>query len=79
MSFFQESRSGADFRMGLKVQVWGRAATGKSHDGYGTLPRPLVVVDADVASGLFVDGRFPSFTRLGPDQIPGARNPIGRV
>src|SRR5688500_4105942 len=56
--------------MGVKAQVWGASATGKSHDAYENLPRPLVVVDSDVAAGLFADDRFEDFKRLGPDKIP---------
>jgi hypothetical protein len=55
---------------GVKVQVWGGAETGKSHDAYEVLPRPLVVVDADVSASQFADDRFLPFKRLGPDAIP---------
>ena len=56
--------------MGAKVQVWGGPETGKSHDAYENLPRPLIVVDSDVSAGLFNDDRFEGFKRLGPDKIP---------
>jgi hypothetical protein len=63
--------------MGVKVQVWGASGTGKSHDAYENLPRPLVVVDSDVAAGLFADDRFEGFKRLGPDTIPNVEALIG--
>lgn len=56
--------------MGAKIQVWGGPETGKSHDAYENLPRPLIVVDADVSAGLFNDDRFEPFKRLGVDRIP---------
>jgi len=56
--------------MGAKIQVWGGPETGKSHDAYENLPRPLVVVDSDVSAGLFNDDRFEGFKRLGPDKVP---------
>lgn len=55
---------------GAKVQVWGGPETGKSHDAYENLPRPLIVVDSDVSSALFTDERFEGFKRLGPDKVP---------
>src|SRR3954462_1483017 len=55
---------------GAKVQVWGGPETGKSHDAYENLPRPLIVVDSDVSAGLFNDDRFEGFKRLGPDKVP---------
>src|SRR4051794_17474363 len=55
---------------GAKVQVWGGPETGKSHDAYENLPRPLIVVDSDVSSALFNDDRFEGFKRLGPDKVP---------
>lgn len=56
--------------MGAKIQVWGGPETGKSHDAYENLPRPLIVVDSDVSAGLFNDDRFEGFKRLGPDKVP---------
>src|SRR5206468_3713423 len=44
--------------------------TGKSHDAYENLPRPLIVVDSDVSAALFNDDRFEGFKRLGPDKVP---------
>ena len=70
MPFIDQVEDSANIQMGVKVQVWGPSATGKSHDAYENLPRPLIVVDSDVASGLFADDRFEGFKRLGPDKIP---------
>ena len=70
MPFIDQVEDSTEIVMGVKAQVWGASATGKSHDGYENLPRPLVVVDSDVASGLFADERFEGFKRLGPDKIP---------
>jgi len=70
MPFIDQVEDSASITMGVKVQVWGPSATGKSHDAYENLPRPLIVVDSDVASGLFADDRFEGFKRLGPDRIP---------
>ena len=70
MPFIDQLEDSAEIVMGVKVQVWGASATGKSHDAYENLPRPLVVVDSDVAAGLFADDRFEGFKRLGPDKIP---------
>jgi hypothetical protein len=68
--FIDQLEDSSEITMGVKVQVWGASATGKSHDAYENLPRPLVVVDSDVAAGLFADDRFEGFKRLGPDRIP---------
>lgn len=70
MAFIDQLEDSTEITMGVKVQVWGASATGKSHDAYENLPRPLVVVDSDVAAGLFADDRFEGFKRLGPDTIP---------
>ncbi|HEY0970040.1 MAG TPA: AAA family ATPase [Gemmatimonadales bacterium] len=70
MPFIDQLEDSSEITMGVKVQVWGASATGKSHDAYENLPRPLVVVDSDVAAGLFADDRFEGFKRLGPDRIP---------
>lgn len=70
MPFIDHLEDSTEITMGVKVQVWGASATGKSHDAYENLPRPLVVVDSDVAAGLFADDRFEGFKRLGPDRIP---------
>lgn len=70
MPFLDQVEDSSQIRMGAKVQVWGPSATGKSHDAYENLPRPLIVVDSDVSSGLFADDRFEGFKRLGPDRIP---------
>ncbi len=68
--FLDEVEDSASLAMGAKVQVWGGPETGKSHDAYENLPRPLIVVDSDVSAGLFNDDRFDGFKRLGPDKIP---------
>jgi len=68
--FIDQLEDSTEITTGVKVQVWGASATGKSHDAYENLPRPLIVVDSDVAAGLFADDRFESFKRLGPDKIP---------
>jgi hypothetical protein len=68
--FIDQLEDSTEITTGVKVQVWGASATGKSHDAYENLPRPLVVVDSDVAAGLFADDRFEGFKRLGPDKIP---------
>jgi hypothetical protein len=70
MSFIDQVEDSASISTGVKVQVWGPSAPGKSHDAYENLPRPLIVVDSDVAAGLFADDRFEGFKRLGPDKIP---------
>ena len=70
MSFIDQVEDSTNISTGVKVQVWGPSATGKSHDAYENLPRPLIVVDSDVAAGLFADDRFEGFKRLGPDKIP---------
>lgn len=70
MAFIDQVEDSADIQMGVKAQVWGASGTGKSHDAYENLPRPLVVVDPDVAAGLFADDRFEGFKRLGPDKVP---------
>ncbi|HEX5581168.1 MAG TPA: AAA family ATPase [Gemmatimonadaceae bacterium] len=70
MPFIDQLEDSSEITTGVKVQVWGASATGKSHDAYENLPRPLVVVDSDVAAGLFADDRFEGFKRLGPDRIP---------
>lgn len=70
MPFIDQLEDSSEIVMGVKVQVWGASATGKSHDAYENLPRPLVVVDSDVAAGLFADDRFEGFKRLGPDRVP---------
>ena len=68
--FLDQIEDSASLAMGAKVQVWGGPETGKSHDAYENLPRPLIVVDSDVSAGLFNDDRFDGFKRLGPDKIP---------
>ncbi|HUS60619.1 MAG TPA: AAA family ATPase, partial [Acidimicrobiales bacterium] len=68
--FLDQVEDSTQLAMGAKVQVWGGPETGKSHDAYENLPRPLIVVDSDVSAGLFNDDRFESFKRLGPDKIP---------
>ena len=68
--FLDEVEDSSQLSMGAKVQVWGGPETGKSHDAYENLPRPLIVVDSDVSAGLFNDDRFDAFKRLGPDKIP---------
>ena len=68
--FFDQVEDSSALAMGAKVQVWGGPETGKSHDAYENLPRPLIVVDSDVSAGLFNDERFEGFKRLGPDKIP---------
>lgn len=68
--FFDRVEDSSQITTGLKVQVWGGPETGKSHDAYENLPRPLVVVDSDVSAGLFTDDRFEGFKRLGPDSVP---------
>jgi AAA domain len=70
MPFFDQVEDSSQIQMGVKAQVWGPSATGKSHDAYENLPRPLIVVDPDVSAGLFADDRFEGFKRLGPDKIP---------
>lgn len=69
MPFIDQVEDSAEIVMGVKAQIWGPSGTGKSHDAYENLPRPLIVVDSDVASGLFADDRFEGFKRLGPDKI----------
>ena len=68
--FLDQVEDSTQLAMGAKVQVWGGPETGKSHDAYENLPRPLIVVDSDVSSALFTDDRFEGFKRLGPDKIP---------
>jgi hypothetical protein len=68
--FLDQVEDSAQLAMGVKIQVWGGPETGKSHDAYENLPRPLIVVDSDVSAGLFNDDRFDGFKRLGPDKIP---------
>ena len=68
--FLEQVEDSSQLAMGAKIQVWGGPETGKSHDAYENLPRPLIVVDSDVSAGLFNDDRFESFKRLGPDKIP---------
>ena len=68
--FLDQVEDSAQLAMGAKVQVWGGPETGKSHDAYDNLPRPLIVVDSDVSAGLFNDDRFEGFKRLGPDKVP---------
>ena len=70
MAFIDQLEDSTEITMGVKVQVWGASATGKSHDAYENLPRPLNVVDSDVSSALFTDDRFEGFKRLGPDKVP---------
>jgi hypothetical protein len=70
LRFLDQIEDSASLAMGAKVQVWGGPETGKSHDAYENLPRPLIVVDSDVSAGLFNDDRFEGFKRLGPDKIP---------
>ena len=50
--FLDEVEDSASLAMGAKVQVWGGPETGKSHDAYENLPRPLIVLDSDVSAGL---------------------------
>ena len=69
-SFLDQVEDSTQITHGAKVQVWGGPETGKSHDAYENLPRPLIVVDADVSSARFTDDRFEGFKRLGPDKIP---------
>jgi hypothetical protein len=68
--FLDQIEDSTQLAMGAKIQVWGGPETGKSHDAYENLPRPLIVVDSDVSAGLFNDDRFDGFKRLGPDKIP---------
>jgi hypothetical protein len=68
--FLEQVEDSSQLAMGAKIQVWGGPETGKSHDAYENLPRPLIVVDSDVSAGLFNDDRFEGFKRLGPDKIP---------
>ena len=68
--FLDQVEDSTQITHGAKVQVWGGPETGKSHDAYENLPRPLIVVDSDVSAGLFNDDRFEGFKRLGPDKIP---------
>jgi AAA domain len=68
--FLDRIEDSAQISMGTKVQVWGGPETGKSHDAYENLPRPLIVVDSDVSAALFNDDRFEGFKRLGPDTVP---------
>ena len=68
--FLDQVEDSAHLVMGAKIQVWGGPETGKSHDAYENLPRPLIVIDSDVSAGLFNDDRFAGFNRLGPDRIP---------
>jgi len=68
--FLDQVEDSSQLAMGAKIQVWGGPETGKSHDAYENLPRPLIVVDSDVSAGLFNDDRFEGFKRLGPDKIP---------
>lgn len=68
--FLDQVEDSTQLAMGAKIQVWGGPETGKSHDAYENLPRPLIVVDSDVSAGLFNDDRFEGFKRLGPDRIP---------
>ena len=51
--FLDQVEDSTSLAMGAKVQVWGGPETGKSHDAYENLPRPLIVVDSDVSAGLF--------------------------
>ena len=69
-SFLDQVEDSTQLAMGAKIQVWGGPETGKSHDAYENLPRPLIVVDSDVSAGLFNDDRFEGFKRLGPDKVP---------
>jgi len=69
-SFLDQVEDSTQLAMGAKIQVWGGPETGKSHDAYENLPRPLIVVDSDVSAGLFSDDRFEGFKRLGPDKVP---------
>jgi hypothetical protein len=68
--FLDQIEDSTSLATGAKIQVWGGPETGKSHDAYENLPRPLIVVDSDVSAGLFNDDRFEGFKRLGPDKIP---------
>ena len=68
--FLDRVEDSAQITTGTKIQVWGGPETGKSHDAYENLPRPLIVVDSDVSAGLFNDDRFEGFKRLGPDTVP---------
>lgn len=68
--FLDQIEDSSQLAMGAKIQVWGGPETGKSHDAYENLPRPLIVVDSDVSAGLFNDDRFEGFKRLGPDKVP---------
>src|SRR4051812_33679566 len=68
--FLDQVEDSTQLAMGAKIQVWGGPETGKSHDAYENLPRPLIVVDSDVSAGLFNDDRFEGFKRLGPDKVP---------
>lgn len=69
-SFIDQIEDSRTLTLGAKVQVWGGPETGKSHDAYENLPRPLIVIDSDVSAGLFADERFDAFKRLGPDKVP---------
>ena len=68
--FLDQVEDSTQLATGAKIQVWGGPETGKSHDAYENLPRPLIVVDSDVSAGLFNDDRFEGFKRLGPDKVP---------
>ena len=60
-SFLDQVEDSTQLAMGAKIQVWGGPETGKSHDAYENLPRPLIVVDSDVSAGLFNDDPVRSF------------------
>ena len=64
--FLDQVEDSRDIVTGAKIQVWGGPETGKSHDAYENLPRPLIAIDSDVSSALFADERFEGFKRLGP-------------
>jgi hypothetical protein len=68
--FLDQVEDSRDIVTGAKIQVWGGPETGKSHDAYENLPRPLIAIDSDVSAALFADDRFEGFKRLGPDKIP---------
>ena len=71
--FLDQVEDSRDIVTGAKID-WGGPETGKSHDAYENLPRPLIAIDSDVSSALFADERFEGFKRLGPDKIPRPRD-----
>ncbi len=72
-SYLSRAQESHSFQTGAKVMVFGGSLSGKSHDGYENLPRPLLVVDADTSADAFTDeARFDAFRRLGLQHVPTA-------